>query len=109
MIPNQDIIISCTKCTLNVPIAQTTYDRNGKNLICFSCYNLVAKGGSPEKIIQNAQVERVNYECLSCHFKFSRNAEFQFGGKCFNCGKKAVQAENTQKVIARDRKSLLDY
>ena len=109
MMPNQDIVISCTRCTLNVPIAQTTYDNNGKNLICFNCYNHVVKGIQPDKIVQTAQVDRVNYSCLSCHFKFSRNASFQFGGKCFNCGKHAVQAEATQQVVARDRKSLLDY
>ncbi len=110
MMPNQDIIISCTRCTINVPIAQTTYNNGGKSLICFNCYNQVVKGSGPERIMQNADLpERVNYNCLSCGFKFSRGASFQFGGKCFNCGKQAVQAEATKQMIARERKSLLDY
>jgi len=98
MVPDQDVIISCTRCTINVPIGQTTYETNSRNLICFNCYNKLARGLQPDKIIQSA-----------CSYKFSRSREFQFGGRCFHCGKAAVQVEETKQILAKDRKSLLDY
>ncbi len=107
---NQDVIISCTRCTVNVPIGQTTYENNTRNLICFNCYNKLAKGQEPDRLVQTAEVpEKTAYKCLSCGFKFSRTRNFQFGGHCFNCGKAAVQAEETKQVLFKDRKSLLDY
>ncbi len=110
MIPNQDVVISCTRCTVNVPIAQTTYDGSGRNLICFNCYNKIAKGIEPDKVVQTAEVpDKISYKCLSCGFKFARSSSFHFGGHCFNCGKTSVQKEETQQIMLRDRKSLLDY
>lgn len=110
MIHDQDVIISCTRCTVNVPIGQTTYENNSKNLICFNCYNKLARGQQPDKIFQTAEApERTSYKCLSCGFKFTRGREFSFGGQCFNCGKKAVQAEMTRQILTKDKKSLLDY
>lgn len=110
MVPDQDTIISCTRCTTNVPLSQTTYDKSGKHLICFNCYNLIAKGIEPDKILQTSEDgDRVNYTCLSCGFKFTRVSTFQFGGRCFNCGKASVQKEATKQMMTKDRKSLLDY
>lgn len=107
---DQDVIISCTRCTANVPINQTTYDNNGKNLICFACYNKIAQGQVPDRIIQTAEIpDKIHYECLACNFKFSRLRSFQFGGHCFNCGKPKVKVTKTNQVIMKDRKSLLDY
>lgn len=110
MVPNQDVIISCTRCTVNVPIGQTTYESNTKNLICFNCYNKLAKGTQPDRVVQTAEgPDRLTYKCLSCGFAFSRAKSFQFGGHCFNCGKTKVQREETKEIVLRDRKSLLDY
>ena|SRR3989338_1491841 len=110
MVPNQDVIISCTRCTINVPIGQTTYENNSKNLICFNCYNKIARGVQPDKLIQSAELpEKIDYKCIACGFNFSRGREFSFGGHCFNCGKATVQIQETKQVIAKDRKSLLDY
>ncbi|MBS3152839.1 hypothetical protein J4230_05515 [Candidatus Woesearchaeota archaeon] len=110
MVPDQDVIISCTRCTINVPIGQTTYETNSRNLICFNCYNKLARGLQPDKIIQSAEMpEKVIYKCMACSYKFSRSREFQFGGRCFHCGKAAVQVEETKQILAKDRKSLLDY
>ena len=107
---NQDVVISCTRCTSSVPIGQTTYDINGKNLICFNCYNKIVRGAKPDRLVQSAEMpERLNYTCLACGFKFSRAVAFQFGGHCFNCGKPSVQREETKQIVMRDRKSLLDY
>ena len=108
--PNQDVIISCTRCTVNVPIGQTTYESNSRNLICFNCYNKLARGVQPDRVVQYAEApDKINYKCIACGFKFTRAKAFQFGGHCFNCGKAAVQAEQTKEILARDRKSLLDY
>lgn len=110
MVHDQDVIISCTRCTINVPIGQTTYENNSKNLICFNCYNKIIKGVRPDKIIQSADMpDKTDYKCLACGFRFTRARNFQFGGHCFNCGKSAVQMEETKQVLVRDRKSLLDY
>ena len=107
---NQDVVVSCTRCANSVPIGHTTYDSNGKNLICFNCYNKLVKGIKPDRVVQSAEIpDRVKYNCLSCGFKFSRTITFHFGGHCFNCGKSAVQREETKQVLVRDRKSLLDY
>ena len=107
---NQDILVSCNQCTLKVPITQTTYDKDGKNLICFECYNKLAQGIEPQvyKTIQSADFpKKIHYKCLNCTFKFSRSEEFSFTGICVNCGKKNIEIE--QKIVAKDRKSLLDY
>ncbi|HLC85931.1 MAG TPA: hypothetical protein VJG30_01435 [Candidatus Nanoarchaeia archaeon] len=107
---NQDIIIACTSCSSRVPISQTTYGSSGKNLICFDCYNSIAKGNKPERVVQSADVpDRVSYKCMSCSHSFSRASTFQFGGQCFNCGKKSVQVVETKDIVMKDRKSLLDY
>ena len=108
---NQDILVSCNKCTAKVPITQTTYDQGGKNLICFECYNKLAKGLEPEpyKTLQSAEYpKRISYTCSHCHFKCSRTEDFVFNGLCVNCGRRAVQTEEKQFVL-KDRKSLLDY
>src|SRR3989338_74382 len=92
--PNEESIISCTRCSINVPISQTTYENSSKNLICFECYNKMARGQQPERIILHAESPyKVDYKCMSCGFKFSRGKEFAFGGRCFNCGKASVQTE----------------
>ncbi len=107
---NQDLMVTCTRCTSSISIGQTTYDTTGRNLICFNCYNKIARGEEPEKIIQRAEpVDRVNYKCLRCSFSFSRNTNFQFMGICFNCGCHAVQRERSAEIVMKDRKSLLDY
>jgi len=109
---NQDILISCTQCALKVPITQTTYNKNGKDLICFECYNKLAKGIEPEqyKTVQSAEYPRkINYKCMSCHYKFSRPENFPFTGICVYCGKKNVSAEQPPQVILKDRKNLLDF
>lgn len=106
---DQDTMVACTRCTSSVPIEHTTYDSKGRNLICFGCYNKLVKGVIPDRLIQSAEITKLNYQCLSCGFKFSRSNSFQFGGNCFNCGKMSVQKEATKEVIFRDRKSLLDY
>lgn len=107
---NLDTMVACTRCTSSVPIENTTYDSNGKKLICFGCYNKLVKGIIPDRVLQSAEIPtRFNYTCLSCGFKFSRAISFQFGGGCFNCGKQAIQKDLTKEMIFRDRKSLLDY
>jgi len=109
--PNQDVIISCTRCTSNVPIGQTTYANNSRNLICFDCYNKIARGQEPDRIVQTAELpDKVGYKCMSCGFSFSRARSFHFGGHCFNCGKASVQLQETsQRIQVKDRKNLLDY
>ena len=110
MSPKQDMIITCKRCDLTVPINQTTYDGSGKDLICFECYNKIAKGLEPEKYntLQSAEPNKVHYKCNNCHYGFSRNIGFAFNGLCFNCGKQTVEIDG-MKVEVRDRKSLLDY
>jgi DNA-directed RNA polymerase subunit RPC12/RpoP len=107
---NSSVIISCSRCTAHVPITKSTYE-NGKNLICFDCYNKVVKGQIPDRIIQTgAMPDRVNYSCYNCGFKFTRGPDFQFGGQCFNCGKQSIKASKIQQQeVMKDRKSLLDY
>ncbi len=73
MVPNQEAIIACTRCSSMVSIGQTTYDNNGKSLICFGCYNKLARGVEPDRILQSAEApDKVDYKCLACGFKFSR-------------------------------------
>jgi len=106
---DQGTIICCSRCNLNVPITRSTYE-NGKDLICFDCYNKVVKGKKVDVIVQQAEVpNKVDYTCIACGFKFSRNKEFQFGGQCFNCGKQHVQVIKNRQEVMKDRKSLLDY
>ena len=110
MEPNQDVVIACTSCSNKVPISQTTYGSSNKNLICFSCYNTLARGNKPDKLVQSADMpDRVNYKCMHCNHSFSRASSFQFGGQCFNCGRKSVQVVDTKEIMMKDRKSLLDY
>ncbi len=109
-IHEQDVIISCTRCTSNIPISQTTYENNTKNLICFNCYNKLAKGVQPDRLVQSAEApQKLNYKCIACGYSFSRLKEFQFGGHCFHCGKPTVQLEQSTESLTKDRKSLLDY
>ncbi|MBS3167902.1 hypothetical protein J4216_02150 [Candidatus Woesearchaeota archaeon] len=109
MASNQDTVVSCTRCNISVPMSKTTYG-DGKNLICFSCYNKIVKGIIPDKIMQQAEPpQKVDYECHYCGFKFSRTPEFQFGGKCFNCGNRTLRVLNSTQALMKDRKSLLDY
>jgi len=111
MVPKQDVIVICKKCDLTVPINQTTYDNSGRDLICFECYNKIAKGQEPEKYntVQSADYPvRVHYKCTQCHFTFSRSEEFTFNGLCFNCGKSSVEVDG-KKIEIKDRKNLLDY
>ncbi|MEK6947898.1 MAG: hypothetical protein AABX19_01505 [Nanoarchaeota archaeon] len=106
---DQEVNIACTSCSKKVPISQATYG-TGKSLICFSCYNLIARGAKPDRIIQSAEApEKVNYKCNNCGYNFSRSVNFHFGGACFNCGKYAVEVMKSNEVIMKDRKSLLDY
>lgn len=106
----QELTVSCTRCTSNVLISHTTYDPSGRNLICFNCYNKLAKGEQPYKVVQTAvPSDRTNYRCFNCNYKFSRLNTFQFTGICFNCGKRTVEIEETKQIIEKDRKTLLDY
>ncbi len=109
--PKQEVLVSCSKCTLRVPIGHTIYTKDGQNLMCFECYNKIIKGIEPEayKTVQSAEMpKKINYICIACGFKFSRVETFHFGGYCFNCGKAHVQVEN--KIIeTKDKKTLLDY
>ena len=110
--PNQEVLISCTRCTVKVPIGQTVYEKNGQDVICFECYNKIASGVEPEvyRTIQSAEgPRRINYKCDYCGFRFSRLETFQFGGRCFNCGKEHVGAEEQKTFFTKDRKTLLDY
>ncbi len=107
---NQDLMITCSRCTNSASIGQTTYDSTGRNLICFNCYNKIARGEEPEKVIQKAAPpERTNYKCIKCGFSFSRNVTFQFTGICFHCGSHTVHIEKNPEIVMQDRKSLLDY
>ena len=106
---DQDVIIACTGCSKKVPITQATYGTD-KSLICFSCYNLIARGAKPDRILQSAEApEKVYYKCNNCGYNFSRAVSFHFGGACFNCGKYAVETIQSNEMIMKDRKSLLDY
>jgi len=51
---DQEVNIACTSCSKKVPISQATYG-TGKSLICFSCYNLIARGAKPDRIVQSAE------------------------------------------------------
>lgn len=108
---DQDIIVACTVCTSKTQIGSTTYDRTGKNLICFGCYNKIVQGKQPEvyRTIQSENPDRLFYNCVACGYKFSRSKEFKFNGLCFHCGKNTIQIEQTQQTITRQRKTLLDY
>ncbi len=106
---NQDVVVACASCSAKVPISQTTYG-DDKNLICFSCYNSIARGSRPDRVVQTSIApDKIYYKCNVCGFSFSRSANFQFGGHCFNCGKKSVQVIATNDIVMKDRKSLLDY
>ena len=112
MVPKQEVLVSCNRCTVKVPIGQTIYEKDGQNLICFECYNKIAKGLEPEvyKTMQSADLPAmISYRCNNCNFKFSRPDTFQFGGHCFNCGKAHVVVEEKVVIPMKDRKSLLDY
>jgi Zn finger protein HypA/HybF involved in hydrogenase expression len=111
MIPDQDVVVSCTRCTVNVPINQTTYENNSRNLICFECYNKLAQGLHPDKVVQKAEPsDRLNYKCNNCGFKFSRGVNFQFSGACGNCGKHTLEIEETQqRVLVKDRNNKMDF
>ena len=111
MSQNQEVLISCKKCTLRVPIGKTTYDKDGNSLICYDCYNRIAMGLEPKeyKTIQSADMpKRIHYKCGNCNFEFSRSEDFAFGGLCINCGKDQVKVNN--KIIEIEHgKTLLDY
>lgn len=108
----QDMIVTCNRCALTVPINQTTYDNGGKSLICFDCYNKIVQGleTGQYKIIQSGDVpKRLNYRCSFCNFEVSRSENFTVTGICFNCGKKSLQPSEQNQMMLRDRKSLLDF
>ncbi|MBS3175297.1 hypothetical protein J4440_05425 [Candidatus Woesearchaeota archaeon] len=108
---NQEVLVSCKKCTLRVPVGKTTYDKEGVNLICFPCYNKLALGIEPESYntIQSAEVpKKIYYKCDYCKYDFSRSEDFQFNGLCANCGKDQVKV-NDQIVEVEKKKNLLDY
>ena len=107
---DQEVTISCAFCSVNVPIAQTTYNLTGKELICFNCYNKLAKGKQPDKVMQSEEApEKISYNCTYCSFQFSRARSFEVSGRCVNCGRHSLKVEETNQIILRDRKSLLDY
>ncbi len=106
----QKIQMVCKNCSLKVPISKLRYDKTGDGLICYECYEkLYALKKERPQVYQSATSDRVKYHCLSCGYKFSRAESFDFGGKCFNCGKQSVQREDTKQVLMKDSKNLLDY
>ena len=111
MAQNQEVLVSCKKCSLRVPIGKTAYDKEGSNLICFSCYNKLAAGLKPDvyKTVQSAEVpKKIYYKCEYCKYEFSRSEDFDFNGLCFNCGKDHVKVDNKIVEVGRKR-NLLDY
>src|SRR3989344_261469 len=109
MEPNQDVMVACVECTSKVSLGNTIYDKKGTSLICYECYNKLARGIQPEqyKTVQSSEPDKLIYNCRSCGFKFSRSKNFKFNGLCFNCGKESLQIEQTQEKLIRNRKTLL--
>lgn len=106
--------IICKKCKQKVSLDKVRYDQNGRDLICFECYDktqwAMKKAGFAErpdpsptvKLVTPAKkpvekpknVEKVKYICSMCKYRFSLKKDGEAAKRCPYCGKDSLEEDN---------------
>ncbi|MEM4267674.1 MAG: hypothetical protein QXK37_02480 [Candidatus Woesearchaeota archaeon] len=116
--------VICKKCRQKVSINSVRYDLNGKDLICFDCYDkqqwALKKAGfaerrEPASELRLSQVakseisktqkteqtklekpkgERIKYICTSCQYRFTMGKQSAQAKRCPYCGKETLEEDN---------------
>lgn len=90
--------LHCNSCRTRVQLASMRYSKDGKGLICESCWNKQNKGVDLKVIpqttftrpIDTAPRKKVEYFCKNCSFKWSRALDFRGPKLCPGCGRDTV-------------------
>ncbi len=106
-----EMLIACEQCSAQKEMSALKLDKRRNVLLCSKCYYKAYSSNNKveDHIIQAVDVKRIKYFCSSCGFKFARSEGFHFGGVCVHCGRKTVRREDTNELLIRDAKTLLDY
>ncbi len=97
MLFQEEVLLSCKRCSTKVPKSSVKYNSTGEYLICSPCY---AKEHGDVKTAETKQrtydpitsnLERVDYECGSCGYNYSRKAGLNFTSNCPYCSRNTVK------------------
>jgi hypothetical protein len=89
--------LNCNSCRNRVSLAQMRYSKDGKGLICETCYDKQNNGVSIKvkqqtfiRPIDTTPKKKVEFFCKNCSFKWSRGIDFRGPRLCPSCGKDTV-------------------
>jgi len=84
--------IVCKSCKESVPIDNVRYTHGQKDLVCRPCFDKYQEinqiHGNPASA--NVRVERINYICGRCRYKFSRKKNSRINLACPYCDHKEI-------------------
>ena len=79
-------LVTCTKCSTNVPVKDLRADKTGRGWVCIACYNRqhnkishqdilqkpqTVKKQEPPEVPQNKEPRKISsYKCVGCKYKF---------------------------------------
>lgn len=95
MLNSQDALLACKKCYAKTSASTMKYNSTGDYLICAECYEkehgaskreLPSLGSERMQQSARAQLDRVQYQCTSCKYVFSRRVDVQTS-KCPYCNR----------------------
>lgn len=125
MVSNQNIEMTCRKCTRSFPVGEMRYDANGRDLVCRDCLMRKRKdepavkvnnpSAPPVGFSQSRQQrtadktvaskeDRVQYMCGRCKYKFWKVARVP-ASKCPNCDRTeiyVVKSERASDILSDD-------
>ncbi|MEK6886835.1 MAG: hypothetical protein AABW88_03305 [Nanoarchaeota archaeon] len=89
--------LNCNGCRSRVGLASMKYSKDGKGLICESCYNKQTSGISvnikPQTFnrpIDTTPKKKIEFFCKNCSFKWSRALDFRGPKLCPGCGRNSI-------------------
>lgn len=80
--------VLCSKCKHDVTIENVRYGKNGKDLVCLSCFDLPMEKPKPA-------VERDRFHCLRCNYKFSYRKYSNVAQRCPYCSSTSIALRDT--------------
>jgi hypothetical protein len=93
----EEVLLSCKRCSTKVPKSSVKYNSTGEFLICSPCYAKEHGGEIKSETKQRVydpiatNLERVDYECTSCGYNYSRKAGLSFALSCPYCSRNSVK------------------
>ena len=90
--------LNCNSCRNRVSLESMRYSKDGRGLICESCWNKQSTGVSikvkPQTTFSRqshtGSKKKVEYFCKNCSFKWSRGLDFRGPKLCPGCGRDTV-------------------